>query len=324
MHGQGGSGKGSLLLYLSALSSNGKLWLDGLARDVLFLSAEEDSGSRVRTMVLHHGGEPGRVFAPQLVRDDDTVISGPAPVSAWQSLEALEGLMVQRNFGLIVLDPVRIVAPARSEDALRESLLQLGAMASEAETVIIGLAHNAKGGKRKVADEDFDPVELLRDSGAYVDHSRRVLTLAEGEDGQRYVQCRKTNLGGRYDTWRMSFDLDDLYEEDGKLFQDIGRVTLERADMDSQDFIETCYRKMTQDDRDSEREKLMDTLRMNIVVGPPMASVSYEEVRALYLADHGKPLSPNARIAGIVKQVFPELECKKVGGTNRILGAMAK
>jgi len=165
-------GKGTVLSHLAARVTRGEL---GENRNVIWISAGEDSlGLDVRPRIEAAGGDSSRVYGPSFIPKLPT-----------------EVLLLQKwaeelgNVGLIVLDPVSGMLPARSNSNMdtdvRPAIAPLNEVADALQCLIVGVRHLKKDASRGA-------LESVLGSTDWVNVPRAVLAIVVDEDDVHYIQ----------------------------------------------------------------------------------------------------------------------------------------
>ena len=290
--GQGEVGKGRTLQKLVADATTGALFMDETPRPVLYLSQEDDAGGIVRPSVECNGGDPAMFSIVALADSDD---ASTTPGGAFENDDAITHAIAAatERFGqppaFVVVDPLRTATSRTSgEDELRTRLLNINQVARRHDTCIVGVNHAVKAQKRAVAD-GAELVNLMRDSGAYRDHSRQCLHLAKADDDQRYLCIVSSKHGQAGRVWTVDEDHEPFVRSNENnhvvaTFDQVHRITItEQTEMTLQDIVDKCYTMASVADGESlPPQDLYEAFCKERLVAAPKGEVSKAVFRNTY------------------------------------------
>jgi hypothetical protein len=193
LDGDPGTGKSTLTLTIAAKVTTASPFPDGArpeVGDVILLSAEDDIGDTIRPRLEAAGADLTRCWVlPDVQAEPD---GPPRPPELPADLDALEGMVKDKQAALVVIDPIAAflsgtVDMHRDQD-VRRALAPLAYMAARTGTAVVIVRHMNKG----------QGSALYRGSGSIgiVGAARAGLLVAPDPDdeGRRVLALTKSNL----------------------------------------------------------------------------------------------------------------------------------
>jgi AAA domain len=187
--GDPGLGKSLLTINLVAKLTRGEF--GGQLGDAIMLTAEDPLAQTVRPRLEAAGADIARVHFGAICRD-----GFETPILLPDDVQALRGLVLEREAGLVVIDPLMAhlggVINSWKDQMIRQALAPLHAMAEETGAAVLVVAHLNKG-------QGTDPLQRLGGSIGIPAAARSVLLLGrdpDEPDGNRRILAQaKSNLG---------------------------------------------------------------------------------------------------------------------------------
>lgn len=197
--GYAGDGKSTLTAWLAAaLSTGGKLPDGSIApiTNTLMFAAEDDISHVVKPRLSIHGVDGGRVSVLDGVDEGDGI---SRPFSLRQHVPHLRQLVIEKNIGLVVIDPLSAVqgnGDRNSEGDVRDSMAPLFRMMEETGLAVIGIMHIGKN------DGHAKSFQKLLGSTAYSALARVIWMVhdlpedmqVEGEATRKLMDVTKINV----------------------------------------------------------------------------------------------------------------------------------
>jgi hypothetical protein len=187
--GDPGLGKSLLTISLVAKLTRGEF--GGQPGDAIMLTAEDPLAQTVRPRLEAARADIARVHFGGISRD-----GFETPILLPDDVQALRGLVLEREAGLVVIDPLMAhlggMINSWKDQMIRQALAPLHAMAEETGAAVLVVAHLNKG-------QGTDPLQRLGGSIGIPAAARSVLLLGrdpDDPDGNRRVLAHaKSNLG---------------------------------------------------------------------------------------------------------------------------------
>lgn len=190
---QGGTGKTSLAFYLA----------DMLTRQGWVI----DDGTPVRAAYWSFEDEP-QDFVNKMGPNENVLFLRWNKLHPFggkeEDIEELKEYLFARNAQLLFIDPVSalLTEDGNNNQAVRQVLNKLLAIASEMGATIVGVHHCRKGGAKTIR-------ELIMGASAWVDTARHVLTMVKSEDERVFLEVAKSNVGGKGVSWEIYSEIDE-------------------------------------------------------------------------------------------------------------------
>jgi hypothetical protein len=187
--GDPGLGKSLLTINVVAKLTRGEF--GGQPGDAIMLTAEDPLAQTVRPRLEAARADIARVHFGAICRD-----GFETPILLPDDVQALRGLVLDREAGLVVIDPLMAhlggMINSWKDQMIRQALAPLHAMAEETGAAVLVVAHLNKG-------QGTDPLQRLGGSIGIPAAARSVLLLGrdpDEPDGNRRVLAHaKSNLG---------------------------------------------------------------------------------------------------------------------------------
>jgi hypothetical protein len=193
--GREGCGKSNYWADLAARVTTGRLSaLDGRTPGVAVMATEDSWASVIAPRLACAGARLDRIYRIG-VRDLD--VGTDLTLSLPDDLEGLETLIIEKDIGLVVLDPLisrlRESLDTHKDAEVRQALEPLTALAEKTHTTVIGLIHVSKM-------QTDDPLTSIMGSRAFGAVARSVLYViqapgswGEHDRGKRFIGVGKSN-----------------------------------------------------------------------------------------------------------------------------------
>jgi hypothetical protein len=193
--GREGCGKSNYWADLAARVTTGRLSaLDGRTPGVAVMATEDSWASVIAPRLACAGARLDRIYRIG-VRDLD--VGTDLTLSLPDDLEGLEALIIEKDIGLVVLDPLisrlRESLDTHKDAEVRQALEPLTALAEKTHTTVIGLIHVSKM-------QTDDPLTSIMGSRAFGAVARSVLYViqapgswGEHDRGKRFIGVGKSN-----------------------------------------------------------------------------------------------------------------------------------
>jgi hypothetical protein len=194
LDGDPGTGKSTLTLTIAAKVTTGSPFPDGTRperADAILLSAEDDIGDTIRPRLEAAGADLNRCWVlPDVQPEPD---KPPRPPELPADLEALEGMVKDKQAALVVIDPIAAFLSGtvnmHYDQDVRRALAPLAYMAARTSAAVVIVRHMNKGTGGSA---------LYRGSGSIgiVGAARAGLLVAPDPDDEdrRILAMSKTNL----------------------------------------------------------------------------------------------------------------------------------
>jgi hypothetical protein len=216
LDGDPGTGKSTLTLTITAKVTTGSPFPDGErpeVGDVILLSAEDDIGDTIRPRLEAAGADLSRCWVlpditPHVSAEEKP--QPPRPPELPADLDALEGMVKDKDAALVVIDPLMAFLSSQidshKDQDVRKVLAPLGYMASRTGAAVVVVRHMNKG----------QGSALYRGSGSIgiVGAARAGLLVAPDPDdeGRRVLAVSKSNLGPKASSLAYKIIEDERYK----------------------------------------------------------------------------------------------------------------
>lgn len=272
--GHPGTGKSQWTTWMAAQISRGTLRGStyGSPRSVIIVASEDSWKMTVKPRLVAADADLDRILhiRPAIREDQRAYVLLP------DDLQELEGIVIDYNVDLIVLDPLLSVLDPKIDDykarPVREALEPIAHMAERTECVVLGIAHFTK------ATEGKHLLQYLSGSGAYGQVVRSSVAMAMGEDGCGVFTQAKNNLG-RLDLphWKYKIVPVDVPTKQGPAYVSKFLWTDEDSDLSVEEILGATRK--GQDPRRGEKEELAERLVIRMIreMGPQRWEVLIEQ-----------------------------------------------
>jgi hypothetical protein len=293
--GEGGLGKSTLMVGITAIITTGGLWPCDEGRspigDVIALSAEDGVNDVLVPRLMAAGADMDRVHIVQGVAVADGKRRRFNLLDDLDKIERLIGELRQKGHDVVLvwIDPVSSYmgkVDSHNNTALRGVLDPISEMAERTEVAFASVTHFNKG----AADKGFKAVHRVMGGGAFVHAPRVAFAVVQDPDDEnrRLLLHLKNNLGPK--PQGLAYVVTSrVVGADDRTGQDVWGSCISWA---SDPVLQTADDVLGNDKDDPTiTDDAVDFLRTVLADGPMLVAVIEQSARAAGLLKEGQPIS---------------------------------